>query len=185
METNDNGGNKGTYNELQKGVVRERSQDKLVKKLLLLGSGNSGKSTFFKQLLHIHGEGFSDKHIFDAKKSIYDCVILQMKNVIQQSKTFKYELDSNINELAKFITELPPNTEVNEDVANAIDKLWNDKNIKNAFHNRTNLGIVDSADYFFTQIQRIAKQPYIPSKQVMFIFNLRICERFCNYKKRF
>ena len=36
----------------------------------------------FKQLLNIHGDGFSDKHTLDAMKSIYDSVLSQMKYVI-------------------------------------------------------------------------------------------------------
>jgi len=159
--------NKATSNELQRGVVRERTNEKTIKKLLLLGSGNSGKSTFFKQLVQIHGEGFNEKHIIDATKSIYDCVILQMKNVIQQSKQFNYNFENNNSILSdmKHIAELPPNSEVNQRVANSIENLWKTKEMKDTFYNRTNLGIVDSANYFFDNIQRIAEDDYIPSAQ--------------------
>ena len=155
-----------TGQKLQQVVRDDRNIDKSVKKLLLLGSGNSGKSTFFKQLLQIHGEGFTEKYIFDATKSIYDCVILQMKNVVHQARQFKYELPADIEQKAAYITDLPPNSEVTPDVANAIEALWKDEQIREAFHKRTNLGIVDSADYFFNEIQRIAEPEYLPSTKV-------------------
>ena len=117
-------------------------------------------------MLQIHGSGFSEKYTYDATKSIYDCVILQMKNVVHQARQFKYELTPEIEEQAVFITDLPPNSEVTPDVAQAIEMLWKDKEIKKAFHKRTNLGIVDSADYFFNEISRIAQPEYMPLKKV-------------------
>ena len=37
-------------NRLNKQLQREQARDRIIKKLLLLGPGNSGKSTFFKQV---------------------------------------------------------------------------------------------------------------------------------------
>ena len=68
--------------ELQTDAIVDRKQ----KKLLLLGPGNSCKSTFFKQLLKIHGDGFNDPKRFDQAdviRSIFDCIIAQMKAIIR------------------------------------------------------------------------------------------------------
>lgn len=40
-------------------------------KLLLLGSGESGKSTVFKQIKKHHGNGYSGEELKNAKNSIY------------------------------------------------------------------------------------------------------------------
>ena len=72
--------------EWNKSLQQDAMLDKKQKKLLLLGPGNSGKSTFFKQLLKIHGEGFSDPKRFnqqDVIRSIFDCIIAQMKAIIR------------------------------------------------------------------------------------------------------
>ena len=67
-------------------LQQDAALDRQLKKLLLLGPGNSGKSTFFKQLLKIHGDGFNDPkkfHTADITRAIYDCCIGQMKAVYQ------------------------------------------------------------------------------------------------------
>jgi hypothetical protein len=40
-------------------VIDKESQDQ-IHKLLLLGAGESGKSTLFKQMISIYGKGFSE-----------------------------------------------------------------------------------------------------------------------------
>ena len=67
-------------------------------KLLLLGPGNSGKSTFFKQLCKIHSNGFQSEDIQMAQQNIYDCVIDQMIQLIETlQQNIKYQNKSKNN----------------------------------------------------------------------------------------
>lgn len=52
-------------------------------KLLFLGSGGSGKSTFFKQLRCIHGTGFSHKDRKVYKEHISAQIVEQMKRSVE------------------------------------------------------------------------------------------------------
>ena len=134
-------------------------------KVLLLGTARSGKTTLFKQFMQMYEGGFNDKFIFDTTRSIFVCVIIQMQSIIYHAIECKYELKSEIQQRADFITDLPPNIEFTSDVANAIEMLWKDKQIKTAFKERSNLGIYDCAEYFFEEIQRIADPNYLPTKK--------------------
>jgi ABC-type phosphate/phosphonate transport system ATPase subunit len=44
-------------------------------KIVLLGTGESGKSTFLKQMHIIHGDGFSQEQIISYRTQIYENVL--------------------------------------------------------------------------------------------------------------
>eukprot|EP01084_Bolivina_argentea_P145519 255048_1 len=54
-----------------------------LKTILFLGAGGAGKSTVFKQLRHIHGQGFSEKDKLEFRTHIHNQVITQMKAALQ------------------------------------------------------------------------------------------------------
>ena len=85
-----NDGDKEKDKQLNKELLQARREDQGVKKLLLLGPGNSGKSTFFKQLLQIHGDGFPEKITSEAAKSVYDSVLEQIKVLVQNAEEKDY-----------------------------------------------------------------------------------------------
>jgi len=153
---------------LNQTLSEDAKKDRNQKKLLLLGPGNSGKSTFFKQLLRIHKDGFNNEKHYnrtDVTRSIFDCVITQMQAIIRQCEDFEYPLDEVIQESANFILKLAREREIDEIVADHIKMLWRDQYILDSFEHRTNLGIVDSCPHFFTSIDRISRADYIPSEQ--------------------
>ena len=76
---------------LHEQLIKERKADDKVKKLLLLGAGGSGKSTFFKQLQDIHGKGFDDKDRLSFKNHVYHQIIEQMKRLISVAREFSEE----------------------------------------------------------------------------------------------
>ena len=69
--------------ELHKSIQADKKKDKLVKKLLFLGAGGSGKSTVFKQLRNIHGSGYSEKDRMQFNDHIHAQIIEQMRMALE------------------------------------------------------------------------------------------------------
>mmetsp|Transcript_56274 Transcript_56274/g.89641 ORF Transcript_56274/g.89641 Transcript_56274/m.89641 type:complete len:363 (-) Transcript_56274:393-1481(-) len=151
-------------------------------KLLLLGAGSSGKSTFFKQLCQIHGNGFQQQDIEQAKQNIFDCIIDQMKQLVEQcvenikqqeedglnDGEYEYKLSEHAQQAADYM--LSPKVprggiDITPQLATLITTLWSDPSIKKSFETRTNLGVVDSAPHFFEDIDRISDQHYEPTEE--------------------
>eukprot|EP01083_Nonionella_stella_P072333 194952_1 len=148
-------------------------------KLLLLGAGAGGKSTFFKQLCQIHGDGFQKQDLEGARQHIYGCTLDQMEQLVelcleniqsQQDDAKSYHshqfiLSPQGKEAADYILSHRVGVEVDTEVAEFITILWNEPSIKETFNTRTNLGVIDSAYHFFENIDRIATNEYVPTDQ--------------------
>uniref|UniRef100_A0A2K6DFK7 Uncharacterized protein n=1 Tax=Macaca nemestrina TaxID=9545 RepID=A0A2K6DFK7_MACNE len=102
-------------------------------KLLLLRTGESGKSTFIKQMRIIHGSGYSneDKRVFT--KLVYQNIFTAMQAMIRAMDTlkiqYKYEHDKAHAQLVREVdVEKVPAFE--NPYVGAIKSLWNDPGIQ-------------------------------------------------------
>ncbi|XP_032398165.1 guanine nucleotide-binding protein subunit alpha-12a isoform X3 [Etheostoma spectabile] len=72
--------------EIDAMLARERRAVRRLVKILLLGAGESGKSTFLKQMRIINGQQFDKKALLDFRDTIYENIL--------KSESVKYFLDS-------------------------------------------------------------------------------------------
>lgn len=69
--------------EIEKQLKKDKSNARKELKLLLLGCGESGKSTFIKQMRIIHGAGYSDEDKKGFCKLIYQNVFMSIQAMIK------------------------------------------------------------------------------------------------------
>jgi GTPase SAR1 family protein len=134
-----------------------------VNKLLLLGAGESGKSTLFKQMIKIYGVGFSD---YERKttyvKVVHANAIANIKTLIAHVQPFGQIEEKNIP-LAKMIEEMKNDSELTPAAGNVISQLWADQGIQAAYAQRNHFQLNDSCAYFLNKIHEISAENYIPS----------------------
>lgn len=146
----------------------DQSQDQSINKLLLLGAGESGKSTLFKQMISIYGKGFSPDDLKDFTKLVYGNIISTVQKLCESShKTGTVSCP----ESHKFILDLTsPDFSIDEETGKHLKALWADPVIQQTFYSRTTHNIqlhaADSLVYFLTErIDDIMKPDYIPTSQ--------------------
>lgn len=61
--------------EIDAMLARERRAVRRLVKILLLGAGESGKSTFLKQMRIINGQEFDKKALLDFRDTIYENIL--------------------------------------------------------------------------------------------------------------
>ncbi|KAB1262970.1 Guanine nucleotide-binding protein subunit alpha-12 [Camelus dromedarius] len=59
----------------RRGLARERRAFGGLVKILMLGAGESGKSTFLKQMRIIHGREFDQKALLEFRDTIFDNIL--------------------------------------------------------------------------------------------------------------
>jgi GTPase SAR1 family protein len=149
-------------------------QEATVQKLLLLGAGGSGKSTFFKQLRLIHGKGINKTEIENTYRDVvYSNVLNGMQTLVEKSleiqdtnPELKTQLEPKNVEHANYIVEFDEDEFQNqrEKLCKAISELWKDKGILACWEVRSRFHIQDSAEHFFENIGRITDEKYVPSE---------------------
>jgi GTPase SAR1 family protein len=138
-------------------VDNETEQNKI--KLLLLGAGESGKSTIFKQMKILYGLGFGAEDQKQLTPVVYNNTIVSMKTLVQAAEELEVEIKEA--ETAKSLMEVSDDHEVDETVGGWIRDLWTDPGIQETYEQRAKFQLIDSADYYFDNIERIMGPEYI------------------------
>uniref|UniRef100_A0A8C4VT61 G protein subunit alpha 15 n=2 Tax=Gopherus evgoodei TaxID=1825980 RepID=A0A8C4VT61_9SAUR len=134
--------------EINKILRDQKKRDRLELKLLLLGAGESGKSTFIKQLRIIHGAGYSEEDRKGFAKLVYQNVFASMQAMIGAMETLQipYAQPENV-ENAKLVMGVNASkvAALNRPYANVIESLWRDAGIQTCYERRREYHLLDSA----------------------------------------
>jgi len=154
---------------LESELSRDNAADRQINKLLLLGAGESGKSTLFKQMISIYGKGWNKDDRADYVTIIHKNIISAMQTICSNSQTLAKEgLDTEVGEAAQdswdFIMERKENEVITSEVAEHLKALWKDKGIQTTYANRNRYHLPDSSAFFFNKIDEIAEEGWIPSE---------------------
>uniref|UniRef100_A0AAV2IR71 Uncharacterized protein n=1 Tax=Knipowitschia caucasica TaxID=637954 RepID=A0AAV2IR71_KNICA len=87
--------------EIERQLRRDKKNARREFKLLLLGTGESGKSTFIKQMRIIHGRGYSEEDRRDFTRLVYQNIFTAMQAIIQAMNLLyiPYMFDDNKNRM--------------------------------------------------------------------------------------
>ncbi|TVY82794.1 Guanine nucleotide-binding protein alpha-3 subunit [Lachnellula suecica] len=135
-------------------------------KILLLGSGESGKSTIVKQMKIIHQSGYTVEELSMYRMTIYKNLVDCAKALIGAMRQFDIDPQIPVNhEYSDFLIDYQVVTEpqtLNPEVGMAIKSLWKDPSMSILMERQSEFYLMDSAPYFFEEASRISSPDYIP-----------------------
>ncbi|XP_038625576.1 guanine nucleotide-binding protein subunit alpha-14 [Tachyglossus aculeatus] len=154
--------------EIERQLRRDKRDARRELKLLLLGTGESGKSTFIKQMRIIHGSGYSDEDRKGFTKLVYQNIFTAMQSMIRAMDTLRIQYVSEENkENAQMIRDVEVDKVsilLGTQVA-AIKNLWEDPGIQECYDRRREYQLSDSAKYYLSDLDRIAMPSFVPTQQ--------------------
>jgi len=155
--------------EIERQLKKDKRDARRELKLLLLGTGESGKSTFIKQMRIIHGNGYSEEDRKTYAKLVFQNVFQGIQALCKAMKNLKIKYNNPaVNEPnAKLVLEVDHEevTTLESHYTTAISSLWADSGLQEAWDRRREFQILDSAKYYFDDLQRLAAGNYIPNEQ--------------------
>lgn len=139
---------------IEKEGLKDFHAEQLIRKLLLIGGGESGKSTLFKHMTMLYGKGISDEDRKETIEIVASNTLRSMATLAQKSAEFgkedpKCQVDEKNSENLKQIMEYNYNEGLTPEIAASIKALWNDPAIKLVFSRRAEFQLIDSCKYFF------------------------------------
>jgi len=143
---------------------KDKLNDQLVNKLLLLGAGGSGKSTLFKQMINIYGKGFPESERKLYTNIIYNNIIIAMQTLCQQSEKYG-GVAAELDDVKRRVDEIKEGEEIDATTGALIKQLWADPQIQKTYGMRSHFQLTDSAQYFFDMIDSVCPAGYVPSEQ--------------------
>ncbi|XP_076031692.1 guanine nucleotide-binding protein subunit alpha cta isoform X2 [Oratosquilla oratoria] len=155
---------------IDKDIEKDRQKYRRLVKLLLLGAGESGKSTFLKQMRIIHGYHFDYDELEDFRLTIYKNIVLGMRVLLDARCKLKIAWgDINNEPHGQLVMRFEPGMAIDRHVflsyVQAIKQLWQDSGIKEAFNRRAEYQLTDSIAYFYDSLDRIGALEYTPTNQ--------------------
>ncbi|XP_057799907.1 guanine nucleotide-binding protein alpha-1 subunit [Salvia miltiorrhiza] len=162
--------------EIERRIEQETKAEKHIQKLLLLGAGDSGKSTIFKQIKLLFQSGFDEAELKGYTPVIHANVYHTIKILYDGSK----ELAQSLEDSSKFIVS-DENKEIGEkfseiggrlnyprltkEIAHEIGTLWRDNAIQETYVRGNELQLPDCAHFFMENLQRLSDIDYVPTKE--------------------
>ncbi|KAM9841170.1 guanine nucleotide-binding protein G(q) subunit alpha-like [Aulostomus maculatus] len=154
--------------EIERQLRRDKRDARREYKLLLLGTGESGKSTFIKQMRIIHGRGYSDEDKRGFTRLVYQNIFTAMQAMIQAMKILQIPYKHEHNKAnASIVGEVNVETvtTLTNPYVDAIKSLWSDPGIQECYSRKREYQLSDSAKYYLSDLDRIAGSAYLPTQQ--------------------
>ena len=138
-------------------------------KLLLLGAGESGKSTIFKQMKILYGNhhGFTNEERATYAPTIYGNIISNMKTLLEntehhspiKNKELKLQMDGFMKK------DDGKDASIDAESGAVIKAFWSDPDVQATWKVRASFQVQDALAFYCAEIGRISAKGYVPTPQ--------------------
>ncbi|XP_029015379.1 guanine nucleotide-binding protein subunit alpha-13b [Betta splendens] len=163
--------------EIDKSIRRDKKYVNRLVKILLLGAGESGKSTFLKQMRIIHGQDFDQKAKEEFRATIFSNVIKGIRVLVDAREKLHIPWGDPSNQrhgdvmMAIDTRSAMANghgmgeAKVFQHYVPSIRSLWADRGIQDAYDRRREFQLGESVKYFLDNLEKLEQSDYLPSQQ--------------------
>ncbi|KAI9530852.1 Guanine nucleotide-binding protein G(t) subunit alpha-2 [Dissostichus eleginoides] len=155
--------------DLEKQLQQDADKDAKTVKLLLLGAGESGKSTIVKQMKILHQGGYTKEEQLEFRAVVYGNILQSALAIIRGMEMLTIDFGSpaaqeNAQKLQNLSDSIEEGT-MPAELGDVIQKLWKDTGVQAAYDRAAEFQLNDSAGYYLNEMERITKSDYLPSEQ--------------------
>lgn len=146
-------------------------------KLLLLGAGESGKSTVLKQMKLIHAGGFTRTERKQWRVVIFTNLVHAFQVIFsamqEQGREFENPVNVRYAEAVAADPDISPEEPFPANCLNPFRSLWEDGQLQTAMVKGNEYALHDNLSYYFSDIDRLFSRDYFPTDQDILRARLR------------
>jgi len=152
-----------TSKKIDRGLKKDADVNSQIK-LLILGAGESGKSTILKQVKLIYGIPFKPFELTTIRQTIQFNCMESMHMLCDQIQPNLSEIDSKTRKLVKSFMAISENTRnLTSETAQLIEKLWKRSVVREVWSERATYWHLDAAPYYFENAWRFSEPQFEPT----------------------
>ena len=152
-------------NDVDLALVEQRLQELYKFKVLLLGAGESGKSTLTKQLKVIHDLKPTEGELRVVASSLHQNLVDCIKALGVAARTFGYEMGPEVAADFEAISSRPEEELLTPEEGEKIRRLFDSEPFQNAYKRRAEFWLLDSMPYLMDNVTRFATPGFKPTEE--------------------
>jgi GTPase SAR1 family protein len=164
-----------------KQITTSAEGDKAVRKLLLLGAGESGKSTIFKQTIKLYGSGFSDKEKKQYLAALHGNCVYAIKVLSKAAtevaknggRSILPENEAHARSIMEMKIEDNSEVQMNPQILASLKALWADPVINALWESHSQLQLSGSGKYFLDRLDIHTQPGYVPDDKDILAVRIR------------
>lgn len=146
--------------------VDQRKDDSIVK-LLLLGAGDSGKSTIFRQMKLLYGKPIEERELCSLVPAIHLTVMGNFLIVLATAKDRGIEVEPS--DVAAYVLQsCTKDSPITPPLAEKMVKLWGSEGMRRTWEARATYQVLDCLEYFMgnegAEVTRLGRADYVPTE---------------------
>ncbi|KAL8901738.1 MAG: hypothetical protein Q9207_005049 [Kuettlingeria erythrocarpa] len=163
--------------EIDKLLRKDKRMQHRQVKILLLGAGESGKSTILKQMRIIYSEGFHLDERKEVRQVIFSNMIVAFKIIAEEMR--EIGMDYMIPASHEHERVIAAAEDIGADETfppqclPAMKALWNDPSVQATIRRGNEYALHDNIQYYYNSIDRLFAQDYLPNDQDVLRSRLR------------
>nr|XP_027238812.1 guanine nucleotide-binding protein G(f) subunit alpha-like [Penaeus vannamei] len=153
--------------DLEKKISSWMKDYKKAIKILLLGAGESGKTTIIKQMKILHISGFSPEEKMEKAQDIKSNVLEAISTLSSNMELLGIPLGSENNRASfEYIRGIElEGFAFPQEFYDHTERLWGDSGIREAYAQQHKFQLIDCSKYFLDKVNVLKQPDYVPSVQ--------------------
>jgi len=158
-----------------KQIEQQIKQDKVLyratHRLLLLGAGESGKSTIVKQMKILHVDGFNEQEKIEKTEEIKRnvkhgimAIVGEMNRLVPPIGLENPEEQWRVDWLNENMAD-DDTCEYSDEFFDHVEVLWKDSGVQDCFERSNEYQLIDCAQYFLDRAHVVRQKDYSPTNQ--------------------
>ena len=137
-------------------------------KLLLLGAGESGKSTILKSMRIIHHIPFTEEERENYRRLVFLNLVQGMESIldVMEEWAVDFQRDANIGHLSLFVSypDISEDEPFPSNYLVALKDLWSDEGVQSVYRRGNEAAVPDNMSYYYSDLDRLFHPTYTPTE---------------------